>query len=307
MKCAAVIFASVCFVFLSSCSTPSAVRPQLPADVLLDDGAGHGDFVLLPLRMENRRELLFIVDTGAPFSLFDQSLEPALGKRLGRRRIKSMYGTARQNLYKAPRLYLGDTRLQTGDKIATFDLAKVSTDLKHVAHFNHRIMGILGMDCLRNYSVQLDIANRKMHFLDTEHLGNPAALGAAFPIVDSFWDRHLYIRDSSPDGRKYDWLIDTGCNFNGIMPRKYARQQPEAFSYPSNRKYCLADAVCGIHYKHLYFQDGKNNMLGLGFFAWNVVTFDFPKGVMYLEPTGADPIPGTQTTNAFTARPEKAL
>jgi hypothetical protein len=299
MKIAATIIASTCLVFFSSCATPVPVRPPLPAAVPLENGAGHGDFVLLPLHLENRKDLLFIVDTGAPDSLFDQSLEPILGKRVGRQRIKSMYGTEKHNLYREPRLYLGDTLLQTGDKIDTFDFQKLSTDFDRIAHFKHRIMGVLGMDCLRHYRIQLDFANKQMRFLDPDHLGNPASLGQAFPIIYSHFNHHLYVRDDDTKGMRAKWLIDTGCNFNGTMPRKYADNQLNASSNSLSDKYCLADAVCGMRYTNLYFREGRF-MLGLGFFARNQVTFDFPDRVMYLKPASAEPSPGAKSPNADT-------
>jgi hypothetical protein len=111
--------------------------------------------------LENGKELLFAVDTDAPFTLLDKSLEPILGKRFGTTKaVYIYYGKATQDVYEAPKLYLGGTQLLTADQVVTDDLKVFGSDLP--------FMGILGMDCLRHYCIQLDFAAGKMRFLDPE-------------------------------------------------------------------------------------------------------------------------------------------
>ena len=44
------------------------------------------------------------------------------------------------------------------------------------------IMGMLSIDCLKHYCIQLDFAAGKMRFLEPEHV-NAVQLGKAFPII----------------------------------------------------------------------------------------------------------------------------
>jgi hypothetical protein len=62
---------------------------------------------------------------------------------------------SRAGVYKAPKLYLGNTLLLTNPKIYTFNWQQFEPGLK----------GVLGMDCLRHYCVQFDFAHDKILFL----------------------------------------------------------------------------------------------------------------------------------------------
>src|SRR5437870_13205450 len=83
------IGAGVCLVLLCSCTTfpnwdtDDSIRPQLPAQTAFDIAAGRGDLIYLRPHTERLGELVFAVDSGAQVTIFDKSLEPKLGKRLG--------------------------------------------------------------------------------------------------------------------------------------------------------------------------------------------------------------------------------
>ena len=74
-----------CFIlsllFLCSCSTQPRVIPakQLPAEVFMNKEAGRGGHLTVMLKF-NGEELLFLVDSGAPVTTLDKSLEGKLGK-----------------------------------------------------------------------------------------------------------------------------------------------------------------------------------------------------------------------------------
>ncbi len=141
----------------------------------MNTGAGRGDDLYLTLRTEAGGPLLFAVDTGCSITILDKSLEPNLGKRLGPRLLPyGFYGLKVGGLYHAPRLYLGNSRLLTGPRVATDDLKRRLV--------GRPIMGILGMDCLRHYCVQLDFKEGKVRFLDPDRL-QTENLGKAFPLT----------------------------------------------------------------------------------------------------------------------------
>src|SRR5207302_5736049 len=79
------VITSIGLLGLCSCAMPSiwfshdSVPPELPAAVSFNPGAGRGDLLYLTLRLETGEELLFLLDTGAAFTLLDKSLEQGLG------------------------------------------------------------------------------------------------------------------------------------------------------------------------------------------------------------------------------------
>ena len=74
------IGAFLSLMLLCSCATtpqPSAIVPasDLPADASINKDAGRGGLLYVTLRLENGEELPFYLDTGAPISAIDKSLD----------------------------------------------------------------------------------------------------------------------------------------------------------------------------------------------------------------------------------------
>ncbi len=162
---------------LCSCAGPYAVAPHRPPETAMNENAGQDDWLQVKLRLESGEELSFMLDTGLPHTIVDKSLEPKLGGRLGWKHTWEPFlgGVLRVGSYRAPRLYLGDTLLVTDSRVYTYDLQ----------HQSPGLMGILWMDCLRNYCIQMDFAQRQLRFLDPNHAGDGDP-GTAFPLTIIF-------------------------------------------------------------------------------------------------------------------------
>jgi len=262
-------------LLLCSCATTpksTAIVPatELPAEVSINNDAGRGGFLTVPLRMEDGEELLFLVDTGSPWTLLDKSFEPKLGKRLGTQTAASLSDKWKSNVYAEPKLYLGSTPLMIGN-IVTKDFKPQSS---------HSIMGILGLNCLRHYCVQLDFEAGKMRFLNSDQI-NAAELGKAFPLT--FGGGHVGIHHSAFIGESTNLLIDTGCTIDGLAKKTEIKGQgvllPE----------CDWD---GQTYAHLIVAAPSDwaTVIGLDFLARHLVTLDFPKRTMYLKQTSVGPL-----------------
>ena len=268
---------------ISSCTTTrydSAVTaaPELPADVAMNKGAGRGMVLMVTVRMENGDEFPCAVDTGAPASLLPGRLEPQLGKRVGAWKFSTLDSTNEiEHLYLAPKLYLGATPLVTGSRIGTWG----------------QPYGVLGMDCLCHYCIQLDFETGKIRFLDSEGL-NTAELGKAYPLK---FHHYVYIhRSGLLGGRSSRSFIDTGCWMDGLEPagrfrREFARQRAslvpilkdgQITGSASDVAYFPASTWDGNTYTNLVIQKGES-CLGLKFLARHLVTLNFPKRVMYLK------------------------
>jgi hypothetical protein len=323
------LFASI--LLLCSCATEphsSAVtpRPALPANVTMNKEAGRGGHLFVTLRVETGEELPFLVDTGAPMTLLDKSLEPRLGKCLGTQTLWNFGVAYEASEYAAPKLYLGSVPLITDSNALTSDyLAKMSSGA------GRPIMGVLGMDCLRHYCVQLDFKAGKMRFLDPDRL-RAARLGQAFPLTSSCASRdrpewiHPYIHHASlAGGSAADLLIDTGADNDGVLEpelfRRKVREQrlrrPEdtAQDREPNRVELPQCVWNGAAYTDLCLGNGANanedgggeSSLGLRFLARHLVTFDFPHRVMYLKQTSRGPLIDAKVVAAAKAAVNSAI
>jgi len=285
---ARMIGACVCLVLLCSCVTApiwfanDSIRPPLPAETSLNKGAGRGDNLYVTLHLESGEELLFLVDTGSPCTLLDQSLDPKLGKRLGRTKVKWLGGKGggkgRGSVYAAPKLYLDRTGLLTAPRILTLDL----TPLPLLP--GRPVRGILGTDCLRHYCVQLDFESGKMRFLDPDHPGDEN-LGKAFPLKIFFGSVFTPENLAGVKGEKSQ--IDTGCNFDGTLkPKLLQRKLREQTAFGTNAPGTFSKAVWGGEtYTNLVLSGyggfwGGHNLVGLRFLARHKITLNFPKRTM---------------------------
>ena len=294
---------SACLALLCSCTTElkwsddNSARPPLPAETAFNKSAGHGDHLYIKLRLENGREMLFAVDTGMSVTMLDKSLEPMLGKRLTTTNFTYKWiGKMDTGVYQAPKLYLGDTQLLTNDWICTEDLQSMSD--------GQPLMGILGMDCLRHYCLQLDFSADKMRFLDPDHL-NGESPGKKFPLSI---DTTLATTRASLFGlRETDYVVDTGETVDAALKPKlfqqvlrehtaYATGQIQAtvgkssVTVPDQEASFTAMAFNDETYGSFILDESADeNLIGLRFMSRYLVTLNFPQRTMYLQRRSDDP------------------
>jgi hypothetical protein len=286
-----------------------AAFPERPVDVTMNKDAGCGGHLFVTIRLEDGEELPVFVDTGSPVTVLDKSLEPKLGKCLGTETLWNFGAKYEGNRYAAPKLYLGNTRLITDSNALTSDIVgKVSARLGRPAR------GILGMDCLQHYCIQLDFKAGKMRFLDPNHL-NTAKLGQTFAMTFSHagqthpeWFRLVIHQSSLVGGEDPNLLIDTGCSDDGFLkPEPFQREVREqrlrapedtAQSREPNTVELPRCVWNGATYTDLCLGNGKDspegksgeNALGLRFLARHLVTFDFPHRTLYLKQISQGPL-----------------
>jgi hypothetical protein len=247
-------------------ATADSIHPQLPADVIINKEAGRGGLLFVSLRLKGGKDMPFLVDTGATGTVLDKSLEPKLGKRLGTGPITGWEAKRTANIFAAPRLYMGNTPLMTGGKVWTGDRQGAA--------------GILGMDCLKHYCIQLDFAAGKMRFLNPDQV-NAAKLGKAFPLT--LRGNLPYLHHVGLLGAGTNLLIDIGCRTDGLEDKTAIKGLAQI----------LPDCVWdGETYTNLSVAAVEHaNVIGLSFLARHLVTFDFPRRTMYLKQTSVGPLP----------------
>jgi hypothetical protein len=278
-------------LILCSCATIDPTRPQLPADVSFNKSAGRGGWLIVTLRLESGEQLPFLLDTGAPWTFFDKSQEPKLGKRLESGTAWNFGTKQASGVYAAPKLYLSDIPLtMTGTNVGTLDCKKIYTKP------GRRALGILGMDVLAHYCIQLDFAARKVRFLDGER-ANKKGWGKAFPLTDR-GDGCLLVSENLTGAKGPGSLLDTGCDNDGWLMPDLFQQWTNHESPPAAGEARSFDGVLdGVTYPEIWLnrldpkamiRDETNiqyNGIGLRFLARHLVTMDFPNHTLYLKRT----------------------
>ena len=292
------------FMLLPVLGIENSIHAQLPADVTINHDAGRGNFLFVTPQLENGEDLPLVVDTGAPGTLLDKSLEPKLGKRLGTRTIWMLGGKQKVAIYSAPNLYLGGVPLMTGGNIITCDLKKYSS------RAGRPVMGFLGMDCLEHYCIQLDFEARKMRFLDPDH-AKTTGLGKAFPVTFASDDKAELIAPWIPQpgllgGTSSNSVIDTGCNIDGLTEKAAMKSHESGGCWTRLKHFMIENGVVkgkavalpecvwdGNIYSNITIGKAPSDSpswIGLRFLARHLVTLNFPKGVIYLKRTSIGPL-----------------
>lgn len=268
-----------------------------------------------------------------PATILDESLDSILGKCLGTNQFGyRWFGKESVRSYKAPKLYLGGVKLLTSDRVRKgarvynaprlyCGHAQLATD-DHILTFdlgtifpNHSVMGILGMDCLKHYCIQLDFAASRMVFLGPNEPTN-RDLGRPYPL-------HMFLGDAWVQGAFFDangshfWL-DTGYPTDGALkPSLFLQVLAKNKAVPTTPSQSPKGvAPYGVQFQKLVFggqayhyvmlDDNKTlhrNIIGLRFLMRNFVTLNFPNRVMYLQPRIEPSINGSNPTNAPNSHP----
>jgi len=167
------------------------------------------------------------------------------------------------------------------------------------------VMGILGMDCLRHYCIQLDFDARKMRFLARDP-ADAAPPGDSFPLTFDHGTPSIQ-RPALLRGTNTSLLIDVGNAHDGDLPTQFFRREIEEHKLraeadkvdegPPGKALLLACVWNGHSYTNLLIGHGVNS-IGLRFLARHLVTFDFPNRTMYLKQTTGDPLFAERTVSA---------
>jgi hypothetical protein len=147
-------------------------------------------------------------------------------------------------------------------------------------------MGVLGIDVLENYCIQLDFAAGKMRFLDSEH-ADKSSWGKAFPIAPlSEDDSRPAVAGNLFGAHDAHSLIDSGWVGDGWLMPKYFRSWTNNAVAPANGELRWPYGMFGGE-KYPLFSLGVENFpsdgLGIDFLARHLVTLDFPNHTLYLK------------------------
>ncbi|HEV3021659.1 MAG TPA: hypothetical protein VGX76_04305, partial [Pirellulales bacterium] len=169
--------------------------------------AKDGRMLVLFVNVGNRL-LPCLLDTGARYSGFDASLRDILGEPTGQRVLTTPAGRSRAVTYPWPDAMLGGQALRTQQPEVCVDL----DDVRRATDEN--ILGVIGMDVLRQCRLQIDFDRGVLSFL--ESLGeNSDELGERLPL--------RFIDDAVPailghlaDDVVEPFVIDSGAHGNSL-------------------------------------------------------------------------------------------
>jgi predicted aspartyl protease len=246
-------------------------------------------YILLPVKHNGMRHL-FILDTGATYTVYDLAFKKELGDV--RERVKAhtytQEGPSVLELYDAPEAYLGDYNITGSGRVTCTDLTIVNFIM------GRKVSGLIGMDFLRKHAIQIDFDKGTLEFLTPEKKQG-SVLGEEFVLT--FVQGVPFTTVSLPDGSRADFMVDTGHSFFGSLDKRLF----ESLTSKQNLKTLeslIASAV-GVtrsqnlridkfsigpfDYEGVIFDEGDINQLGREFLERHIVTFDFPNSKLYLK------------------------
>jgi hypothetical protein len=181
-------------------TTRRAIPVHIPVDLL----SNH--FVITVCRGE--RPLSFVLDTGAPTSLFDLTIAKELGIETGR---ATRAGGAGAGTVAGAVLRLDSVRLAGTDVVVPIAMALDFHALN--ARGRLRIDGILGADFIERYVVGLDYRAKVLHLYDARTF---AYTGAGSVVPFTMTNRFIYVRGDIglPDGSRIPgrFVVDVGAS-----------------------------------------------------------------------------------------------
>jgi hypothetical protein len=247
-----------------------------------------GRFILLPVTLGSRK-VFCLVDTGASLSGFDESLKPVLGQPRGHRKLKTPGGSTRVEEFDWPDAKLRDQPLATDRRIVVVDLAEIRQAT------NDRIYGVIGMDVLRKYRLQIDFDAGWLRFLESLP-ANTGKLGERIPM--EFTDEGTpFFVGSLGDQASDRFLIDTGTQGNSLEATVFDELREQDFVQPERgfANVTLAGELRGRRGKldrltvGPFTREGLRvsrinfSSVGLHYLSRFRITFDFPGRCAYLQ------------------------
>lgn len=279
-----------------------AEEPKEPEVLLSSKVATDGGFLTLNVKVGDQWRR-FMVDTGANWTTFDAALVKDLPKaEKAMRALRAAFPGNKPipDLYVAPKMIVsgsiaGELEFPDGYPVQSDNLSKPLSKAR--AASNLAIEGILGMDFLWKYAMELDLAAGTLRLLDSRRL--PAAKHDATLDIDlPNGSPFLSVTASDVPFRA---LLDTGLLSTVSIERKLydeLKSRGELSQWILGEKQVdgktgilttgegwLSDLKVGpfTHYYQHVTDDKDISLLGLYYWRRYRCVFDFPKRKVYLD------------------------
>ena len=166
----------------------------------------YGDFLLVPVSINENHEGLFLLDTGSSHTIIDVEMAKQIGlEGIGEVDVKAYGGGSQVTVSPVDRLDVGGVYfLKTFVAQADLGAFRVSEDKpKHC-------VGMLGMDFLSQVAFTIDFLRAKLVLHDPAR--RPVAAEADALVLDVRWDMPRVKLQIGTDGVSGLFVVDTGSN-----------------------------------------------------------------------------------------------
>jgi hypothetical protein len=247
-----------------------------------------GDPILLPVKYKGEK-YSFIFDTGSSHTVFDISFRQELGDVKKTEKGLTQGNPIVAEIFDAPEAFLGPLNLQDSGQVSCLDLKMLSLI------DGRKISGIIGMNFLRRYVIQIDFDKGTLSFLQPVEEQHPD-WGIELPI----WYDSLglpVIKSNILNNINVDFVIDTAANSTGglgsdifkqILSKNKLKTSETLFATASGvikKREIRIDSLSVGAYKYvgLIFSEANYSQLGLLFLARHTVTIDLPNRRVYFK------------------------
>ena len=284
--------AFVFYVYASVTSASSGAASFVYADELFRVASG-GDSLILPVKILGQ-ERLFLLDSGTGITTFDAGLLDAVGART--RVVQTFDGSEfhSSEIFKAPQFQIGGLN-------ADLDEVEVSNLRLSRQFVGKPIMGVIGLDLLRNYAISIDYdrGEFRMHNLP---LDRELAKGFRKPCVLTREPNGAILYNKLPGNVVEDiepFLIDTGLSVSlGLKEELFDAlvasgtminlKRQQVTGAVKTREVTTSDLVgfefAGIKHPSLRCVRLKMNLIGQALLSRYHVTMDFPRREIWFRP-----------------------
>jgi len=266
-----------------------------PCVVLSSKIATDGDFVTLPVKVGGQ-SLVFVVDTGAPTTALDSKFAQTLALAGEKERSAAIPYRIDRSLYLPPAMTVmgtesGEIPFPPGCAVACRDLSFI----REASSFP--VQGVLGMDFLENYAVELDLVEGRLQLLDAATLPKQAAHDAMIEMEIDWRQPNVETKSGETVMQA---LIDTGA-----LASLYIQREPYEYlakdrqlrervfeidvngekKVKTNSEGWLRELRLGPFAHRYLYVDGPNRCCLLGLYYWRryKCIFDFPAKTVYLD------------------------
>jgi hypothetical protein len=263
-------------------------RPGQGAELARFQITKYGNQIILPVNFKGT-EYWFLLDTGSSFTIFDASFKYDLGDATAKATIMTPRNTISADIYNAPEAMLGEINLKSCAGVLCLDLEQTGYAE------GKKIKGILGMNFLRKYMVNINFDLDTLYFFDSvqgEQLKWGQSCDLTFPTGGL-----PHVKGTVFFDIPVEFLVDTGYSGTGSLEEKVFQQilsQKKAKTIEASfvtlggtikeREARINDLTIGeLHYRDLIFSELDSSILGLEFLARHSVIFDFPNKRMYMD------------------------
>ena len=254
-----------------------------------------GQLILVDARINNSGPFVFVVDTGAPHTIFDPTLAKELGMKI--ESAPSVTGTGTGQVNKArtapATMVLHDVKVEVPEPWV-IDLSKVP--------ITHAAKGLVGAEILKTYVVKIDPLQSTFSVFDPASY-RYTGKGASIPLIVEndklFFEADLEV----PAGHvvTHKLRIDTGSesSVNDEIVKQSAELRVSTLggglgeSFKSYSGVFTSIKIGPYKIKHVWGPGGPGSLVGMEILRRFIITFDAPHDRIYLEPTPAltEPVP----------------